>query len=106
GMAELPKGQVVVVPVTRLYNRERMFRPSELMHPRVPDSFVEINSADAKTMGINNGDTVSITIGETLPVVARAHVNGGAPKGTVVLPRHLGDNPAPLSITVGSVTKS
>jgi NADH-quinone oxidoreductase subunit G len=106
GMAELPKGQVVVVPVTRLYNRERMFRPSELVHPRVPDAFVEINSADAKSMGINNGDTVQVTIGEALPVVARAHVNGGAPKGTVVLPRHLGDTPAPLTITVGSVAKA
>ncbi len=104
--AGLPKGQVIVVPVTRLYNRERVFRSAELVHPRVPDSFVEINSADAKTMGINNGDTVHITVGEAQPIVARAHVNGGAPKGTVVLPRHLSDVPAPLTITAGSVTKS
>ncbi len=106
GMAELPKGQVIVVPVTRLYNRERAFRPSELMHPRVPDSFVEINSADAKNMGISNGDTVQITVGDALPVVARAHVNGGAPRGTVVLPRHLSDTPAPLTISAGTVAKA
>jgi len=106
GMADLPKGQVIVVPVTRLYNRERVFRPSELMHPRVPDSFVEINSADAKSMGINNGDTVKITVGEAQPVVARAHVNGDAPKGTVVLPRHLSDTPAPLTISAGTVAKA
>ncbi len=106
GKAELPKGQVIVVPVTRLYNRERIFRPAELVHPRVPDSFVEINSADAKTMGINNGDTVKITVGDAQPVVARAHVNGAAPKGAVVLPRHLSDTPAPLSISVGSVSKA
>jgi len=38
--------------------------------------------------------------------IARAHVNGGAPKGTVVLPRHLSDTPAPLTITAGSVAKA
>jgi NADH-quinone oxidoreductase subunit G len=106
GMADLPKGQVIVVPVKRLYNRERMFRPSELMHPRVSDPFVEINSADAKNMGINNGDTVKIMVGEAQPIVARAHVNGGAPKGTVVLPRHLSDTPAPLTISAGTVAKA
>ncbi len=105
GKADLPKGQMIVVPVTRLYNRERVFRSAELVHARVPDSFVEINSADAKKMGISDGDTVQIAIGEALPVVARAHVNGGAPKGTVVLPRHLSDTPAPMSIAAGSVVK-
>jgi NADH-quinone oxidoreductase subunit G len=107
GMAELPKGQFMVVPVTRLYNRERTFRSAELVHPRVPDAFVEINSADAKKLGISNGDTVHINLGgETQPVAARAHVNGGAPKGTVVLPRHLSDAPAPLTITAGDVVKA
>ncbi|MEZ4668855.1 MAG: NADH-quinone oxidoreductase subunit NuoG [Anaerolineae bacterium] len=107
GMAELPKGQFMVVPVTRLYNRERVFRSAELVHPRVPDPFVEINSADAKTLGISNGDMVTISLGgEAKALTARAHVNGGAPKGTVVVPRHLSDIPAPLSITAGEVVKA
>ncbi len=100
------KGKMLVVPTTRLYNRERAFRSSELVHPRVPDAFVEINSADAKKLGIANGDTVQITVDNVPDALrVRAHVNGGAPKGTLVLPRHLSDNPAPLTVTVGEVTK-
>ncbi len=99
-------GKLLVVPVTRLYNRERAFRSAELVHPRVPDAFVEINSADAQQMGIQNGDTVHIRIADAQPIAARAHVNGGAPKGTVVLPRHLSEQPAPLTITAGEVVKA
>jgi anaerobic selenocysteine-containing dehydrogenase len=95
-----------VVPTTRLYNREKVFRSAELVHPRVPDPFVEINSADAKQLGISNGDMVQIEIENAKPVLARAHVNGGAPQGAVVLPRHLSDNPAPMSVTVGEVKKA
>ncbi len=104
---EAPAGQMLIVPVTRLYNRERIFRSATLVHPRVPDAYVEINSADAQQMGISNGDTVHIQLGgETLPVAARAHVNGGAPRGSVVLPRHLTDAPAPLTVTAGAVVKA
>jgi NADH-quinone oxidoreductase subunit G len=100
------KGKLLVVPTTRLYNRERMFRSSALIHPRIADAFVEINSADAKKLGIADGDTVQVTV-DNVPdaVEVRAHVNGGAPKGTLVLPRHLSDNPAPLTVTVGEVAK-
>lgn len=100
-----PKGKLLVVPTTRLYNRERMFQSSELVHPRVPDAFVEINAADAKTLGIQNGDMVQISVENAAAVRARAHVNGGAPKGSIVLPRHLSDAPAPLTITAGEVSK-
>jgi NADH-quinone oxidoreductase subunit G len=100
-----PKDKLLVVPTTRLYNRERAFTPSELMHARIPDPFVEINSADAKKLGIANGDAVQVALenGPTLRVWA--HVNGGAPKGSVVLPRHLTDEAVPLAISAGSVTK-
>ncbi|MBZ0283944.1 MAG: NADH-quinone oxidoreductase subunit NuoG [Anaerolineae bacterium] len=105
GKVVVPKGKLLVIPTTRLYNRERMFQSSELVHPRVPDAFVEINAADAKKLGINNGDMVQIAVENAEAVRARAHVNGAAPKGTVVLPRHLSDAPAPLTITAGEVTK-
>jgi NADH-quinone oxidoreductase subunit G len=103
--AAAPKGKLLVVPTTRLYNRERVFRPSALVHARVPEPYVEINQADADKLGISTGDTVQVTFGEGIAVRARAHVNGGAPKGIVVLPRHLSDTPAPLAITAGEVSK-
>jgi len=103
---DAPKGKFTVVPVTRLYNRERIFRSAELIHPRVADPFVEINSADAKGLGIHNGDQVSVQFENGQSVRVRAHVNGGAPKGTLVLPRHLSDVAVPLTVTVGDVSKA
>ncbi|MBZ0278100.1 MAG: NADH-quinone oxidoreductase subunit NuoG [Anaerolineae bacterium] len=97
-------GQLLVVPAARLYNRERTFRSSELVHPRVPDAYVEINAADAERLNIQNGDLVKISAAG-VTVQAQAHVNGAAPKGTVILPRHLSDTPAPLAITAGEVSK-
>ncbi len=99
-----PQG-MLIVPTTRLFNRERVFRSAELVHPRVPDAFVEINSADGKKLGISSGDMVQIEIENATPITVRAHVNGGAPQGAVILPRHLSDHPAPISITVGAVKK-
>jgi len=99
------KDKLLIVPTTRLYNRERAFVSSELMHGRISDPFVEINSADAKKLGIANGDMVQVAVenGPTVQVIA--HVNGGAPKGSVVLPRHLTAEAVPLAISSGSVTK-
>lgn len=100
------KSEVVVVPTTRLYNRERVFRPSviEIMNPRVSGATVELNAADASKMKVKDGDWVRITVGETA-VTARAHVNGAAPQGTVLLPRHLSEEAVPLTIGVGAVSK-
>jgi NADH-quinone oxidoreductase subunit G len=102
-----PSGGLVVVPTTRLYNREQTFLPSEndVMRNRIPAPFVEINSADAATLNIQDGDLVAVRIGSTAPVRARAHVNGGAPQGSVLLPRNLAEQPAPLSVAVGQISK-
>jgi NADH-quinone oxidoreductase subunit G len=100
------RGKLVIVPSVRLYNRERTFRPSAPVHARVPEAYAEINSADAKKLGIQDGDTVEITIQNAPALRVRAHVNGGAPKGTVIVPRHLSDTAAPLAVTVGEVSKA
>ncbi len=100
------RGKLVIVPSVRLYNRERTFRPSALVHARVPEAYAEINSADAKKLGIQDGDTVEIAIQNAPALRVRAHVNGGAPKGTVIVPRHLSDTAAPLAVTVGEVSKA
>jgi NADH-quinone oxidoreductase subunit G len=97
--------KMMVVPVTLLYNHQRVFQSSELMHPRIPDPYVEINSEDAKHLKINNGVMVEISFDSGSPVRVQAHVNGGAPKGTLILPRNLTTSAVPLSITRGSITK-
>jgi NADH-quinone oxidoreductase subunit G len=112
GAVELPAvpgaadGELLVVPTTRLYNRERWFRASEaeVLEARIAAPYVEINSADAAHMRIADGDVVQVTVGGAALRV-RAHVNGGAPQGTVVLPRHLSDTAAPMTIAAGEVKK-
>jgi NADH-quinone oxidoreductase subunit G len=97
-------GEVLVIPATRLYNREKLFQPSALVHPRVLMPYVEINEADAEKMGVHSGDVVEVAFGGGA-VRVKAHVNGGAPEGSVVLPRHLTDNPVPMGLAVGKITK-
>lgn len=104
--AQNGQGGLTVVPTTRLYNRERVFEPSEqaLMRPRIAAPYVEINAADAAKMAINNGDMVQVRVNE-IAVQVRAHVNGAAPEGSVLLPRHLSEQPVPLTIAAGDVSK-
>jgi anaerobic selenocysteine-containing dehydrogenase len=107
--AETPaakRGSVLVVPTTRLYNHERTFEPSveALMRPRVAAPYVEINAADAKKMKVNDGDVVQVKVGD-VEVQVRAHVNGAAPEGVVLLPRHLAGGATPLTIESGQVSK-
>lgn len=106
-LPEVPKpakGEFMLIPATRLYNREAQFRPSTLVHPRVLSPYAEINSADAAKLGISSGDIVQIS-GGGAKVRVRAHVNGGAPEGSIVLPRHLTEEAVPMGLTVGQVSK-
>ncbi len=97
-------GQMLIVPVTLLYNRESTFMPSTIVHPRVMMPYVEINEADAAKMGIEHGDVVQVATGEA-QLRVKAYVNGGAPEGAAVLPRHLTETPAPMFLTSGEISK-
>ena len=75
-----------------------------MMAARTSAPYVEINAADAKKLKIADGDLVEVSVGAST-VQARAHVNGAAPAGTVLLPRHLADAAAPLAPAPGEVRK-
>lgn len=100
------KGNLMVVPTVRLYDLEATFRPSVevLMAPRTSAPYVEINAADAARLKIADGDLVQVSAGAST-VQARAHVNGAAPEGTVLLPRHLSGTATPLALATGEVRK-
>ncbi len=110
GKVDLPKppkakkGELVIIPSTRLYNRASTFAPSVLVHPRVMEPFIELNSADATKLNIDQGDVVEVKT-ENASIRVKAYVNGGAPEGSAVLPRHLAGTATPLTITVGEITK-
>ncbi|MBI5082153.1 MAG: NADH-quinone oxidoreductase subunit NuoG [Chloroflexi bacterium] len=82
---------MIAVPVTLLYDHGTTFARSFLMHPRVPQAFAEINSADAAKLGIKDGETITLAMnGDEAKVMA--HVNGRAPEGVVLVPQSLGVN--------------
>mgnify|MGYP005837875941 CR=1 FL=1 len=108
-LPDVPKagrGKLLLLPVTRLYNRERVFAPSQLVHARVPEPYAEISAADAKRMKIRDGDMIAVAA-DGLPVVrVRAVVSAGAPENTVILPRHLTAEPVPLAPAVAEVSQA
>lgn len=104
-VTQADSGKLMIVPATRLYNRERVFLPSTLVHPRVLAPYIEINSADADRLNIEGGDVVEVRMPDMAPVRVKAYVNGGAPEGSAVLPRHLTNDATPMAPTVGEIVR-
>ncbi len=94
--------ELLIMPITRLYNRQRNFRPSLLMEPRILVPYAVINAEDADSLGIMQGDAVEIRAGDS-QVRVRASISDELAAGTVALPRHLTEEAIPLMITNGSI---
>jgi predicted molibdopterin-dependent oxidoreductase YjgC len=102
GAREVRREGLTLVPTTLLYDRGATFVRSELMHPRLPQPYVELNAADAAQLDVKDGDPVTIALdGMTARVTAR--VDGRAPEGVVLMPESLGPGvpagPARVTIT-------
>jgi len=98
------KDEVVVIPTTRLYNRQRNFRPSLLVEPRILAPFAVVNSDDATAKGIQQGDVIEV-VADGVSVRVRANVSDEIAKGSVALPRHMTDTATPMTVTVGTINK-
>ena len=98
------ENEVLLMPITRLYNRQRNFRPTLILEPRILTPFAIINSDDAAALGISEGDIVDIRAGEA-SVRVQAALSEEIAAGAVALPRHLTDEAIPLTITAGSISK-
>ncbi len=96
--------EFLIMPITRLYNRQRNFRPTLILEPRILTPFAIINAEDAAAMGINGGDIIEINAGES-SVRARAALSDDISAGAAALPRHLTAEAIPLTITTGSIRK-
>jgi NADH-quinone oxidoreductase subunit G len=81
-----------LVARTLLYDRGTTFMPSEIMWPRTPEPFIQLNAADAARLGIADGDQVTVSANGARggPVTARVSQNGGAPEGVALVARSLG----------------
>jgi NADH-quinone oxidoreductase subunit G len=99
------KGELVLAPITRLYNRSWIVRQSAIIHPRTDAPYIVLHREDAKKLGVQQGDHVKVQYGGT-SVTVQARVSEDAPKGTAMLPRQLADVPTPLFPMAGQVAKA
>ena len=99
------KGEVMIYPTTRLYNRSSVQRPSAVIASRVAQPFVGLHPETAKALGVTDGGAVSVSFGAG-SVVVRAHVDAGYARGGAYLPRHLTSDPTPWLPTVGTLAKA
>jgi len=82
---------ITLVPTIVLYDRGATFVRSTLMHPRLPEPYVELNSADAAQLGVKDGESVTVsTVERGLSVKLTARVDGRAPQGVALMPASLG----------------
>ena len=98
------EGELLIMPVTRLYNRQRNFRPSLLMEPRILAASATLNSTDAGALGVIQNDVIEINVGEST-LRARASISDEIAEGLVALPRHMTDAAVPLTISAGTVSR-
>lgn len=99
------RGKLLVVPLVSLYNRERAFRPSDVVAPRVPLPFALLNLNDAKRLKLAAGDTVEIEIDDGPAVQVLAKLDAGMPAGSLGLPRHLTTTAMPLTLAAGKIAR-
>lgn len=98
----LEENEVLIMPITRLYNRQRNLRPTLILEPRILTPFAVVNADDAVATGIRDGDIVEISAGESR-VRVRAVVSEEIAARTVALPRHLTDEAIPLTARAGQI---
>ncbi len=87
---EPPSGSgLLLVPVTRLFDRSTTVLPSKVLALRLASARLEINPADAARLSIGEGQEVEVHWSEQtqrLPAAIRA----GVPAGVVLVPRGVG----------------
>ena len=98
------ENQIIVIPVTRLYNRQRNFRPTVLLDSRVDSPYAVIHTDDAQAKGIRSGDWVELRTGDGVVQVQAVVSDETAPR-SVALPRHLTDAPTPMVVTTGTIDR-
>jgi NADH-quinone oxidoreductase subunit G len=92
---------LLVVPITRLYDKGMLFRHSVMMRHRIGDAYAVIHPDDAK--GIVDGATITVKAGNHSYEV-QAVVSANAPKGVVLLPKRMTSQPSLFTPTEGTIS--
>ena len=104
----LPAGNLIAVPITRLYDRGTMLLPTEVLHTRLTGPFVALNPADAEAQKATDGMTVNVSVnGGSAPAVI--HIDENVPAGYAWVPRNCGIpmlEPVEIKIWIAEVVEA
>jgi NADH-quinone oxidoreductase subunit G len=85
----LPRGMLLGVPITLLYDRGQTVMPSGLLHQRIPLAYIAVHPDEAAGLNISDGNWVKLQLdGFSAEVIM--HVNEQVPPGVALIPRSLG----------------
>jgi len=102
----LAEGELVAVPVTRLYDRGQIMLPSQLLHPRLPQPYVALHPLTGEHLGIVDGAHVQVHLNGVETIVL-ARLDDSLPTGVVLVPRSLGlpiSGPSPVQVRTVELT--
>ena len=85
----VPEGELLAVPITRLYDHGVTIAATELLGQRIPQPYVTIHPAEAERLGLVGAAQVVIRLGESL-FAASLRLDQSLPVGIVLIPRSLG----------------
>ena len=80
--------QLTLAVARSLYDRGTLVSRTQIIQPRVPAPFIEINSHDAEEIGIANRARVRVSF-DARVIELNANVDGRVPPGVVLIPNNL-----------------
>ncbi|HAL17852.1 MAG TPA: NADH dehydrogenase (quinone) subunit G [Anaerolineaceae bacterium] len=102
GMPPAAVNGLVLVPMTRLFDRGATVMPSTLLHQRLADKVLQLNPRTAEKLGLDNDSDVLVAA-NNWTVDARIQLDENVPVGVALVPRSTGfPVTAPLAATVTS----
>jgi anaerobic selenocysteine-containing dehydrogenase len=71
-----------------LYDRGTLVSKTQIVQPRVPAPYIEINSLDAENLGIENNARVRVSF-DSRVIEVNARVDGHVPPSVALMPNNL-----------------
>lgn len=83
---QVKEGQLLVLPITRLYDRGALVTPSKLIGGRLAEPVLEMHPATAAAQGVAEGQLVMFELAKH-HIVVGIHLDDSLPTGVAFLPR-------------------
>jgi anaerobic selenocysteine-containing dehydrogenase len=95
-------GGLTLVAPRVLYDGGTLLGQAEILGARLAQPHVALSRADARTLGVSDGDPVQVAVDGRL-VTLPARVDGAVPQGVIAIPHNLRGRPAEALLEEGRV---